>query len=136
MTGEEKPTTAHILSLIGGILILIGGLTRTAMMGLLNWGMGSLGMMDGWMKGRGEYMIGGRGFLPSMFFGIGILSVVCGIIVIVGAVMLNSKPQGHSKWGTLILVFSLLSLIGAGGFLAGLILGVVGGALAISWKPK
>jgi hypothetical protein len=35
----------------------------------------------------------------------------------------------------IVLVFSLVSLFGGGGFFIGLILGIVGGILAIVWKP-
>jgi hypothetical protein len=36
----------------------------------------------------------------------------------------------------LILVFSILSFIGLGGFVVGAILGIVGGVLALRWKPS
>jgi Family of unknown function (DUF6114) len=51
--------------------------------------------------------------------------------------MLNSKPEEHSTWGTLILIFSVLSIFGGamGGFGVGLILGLIGGVLALTWKP-
>jgi uncharacterized membrane protein YjjB (DUF3815 family) len=50
--------------------------------------------------------------------------------------MLNKKPEEHNTWGTLIIVFSVLSVFGGamGGFAAGLILGLIGGILAITWK--
>ena len=67
---------------------------------------------------------------------IGIIGIVIGLIVIVSAIMLNIKPEQHMTWGALIAVFSILSLVGsAGGFFIGLILGLIGGILAITWKP-
>ncbi|MFQ5712208.1 MAG: DUF6114 domain-containing protein [Candidatus Geothermarchaeales archaeon] len=58
------------------------------------------------------------------------------LIVIYAAMMLNSKPAQHVTWGTLILIFSVLSVLGSwAGFGLGLILGIVGGALAIGWRP-
>ena len=132
VASEDKPTAAFILSLIGGILILVGGVGMTAMMSMWGWG-----MMRGWGGVMGPWMMGGWAFIPSMLTGLGVFGIICGIIVIVGAAMLNSKPEEHTKWGTLILIFSILSIFGGmGGFLVGLILGVIGGALAISWKPK
>lgn len=129
---EEKPTTAYILSLIGGIMILVGGLSVVTMMGMWRWG-----MMHGWAFRFGPAVIERWAFIPMMFTLLGLFGVVCGIIVIVGAAMLNSRPEEHFKWGTMILIFSVLSVFGGmGGFLVGLILGVVGGALAISWKPR
>ena len=66
----------------------------------------------------------------------GLLGLIFGVIVIVSAIMLNRRPQEHSTWGVLIVLFSVLSIFGGAmnGF-AGLILGLVGGVLAITWKP-
>ncbi len=63
--------------------------------------------------------------------------MIFGAIVIISAVILNSKPEQHSTWGTLIVIFSVLSVFGSamGGFAIGLILGLIGGILAITWKP-
>jgi len=67
----------------------------------------------------------------------GLLGLIFGVIVIVSAIMLNSRPHEHSTWGVLIVVFSVLSIFGGGmsGSGAGLVLGLVGGVLAITWKP-
>jgi hypothetical protein len=81
------------------------------------------GMMMDWWSGLG--------------IGLSIVGVIIGIIVISSAIMLNSQPKNHTTWGTLILIFSVISFIGAwAGFGIGLILGIIGGALAISWKPS
>jgi hypothetical protein len=50
--------------------------------------------------------------------------------------MLHIKPAKKKVWGILILVFSIPSVITGGGFIIGFILGIIGGALAISGKPK
>ena len=50
--------------------------------------------------------------------------------------MIYNQPAKATAWGALILAFSILSLFGMGGFYFGAILGVVGGALAITWKPS
>jgi len=67
----------------------------------------------------------------------GLAGLVFGIVVIVSSVMLYNKPIDHSKWGSLILIFSVLSIFGSAmaGFGVGLILGLIGGILAITWKP-
>jgi hypothetical protein len=33
-------------------------------------------------------------------------------------------------------VLSIISIVTGGGFLIGFILGIIGGALALAWKPK
>ena len=49
--------------------------------------------------------------------------------------MINIKP-GHKKVsGIMIVVFSISSIITGGGFIIGFILGIIGGALALSRKP-
>lgn len=126
---EEKPTTAFILSLIAGILIALGGAMGSVFMGMMG---GMYGGWQGMMDGYGMMGFPGWGF--GMAFGI--IGLIIGIIVIIGAIMLDSRPQEHKTWGIVILVFSILSIIGGmGGFGIGLILGIIGGALAISWTP-
>jgi len=68
----------------------------------------------------------------------GIVGVLAGIIVILAAVMLVKRPKKRSTWGSLIILFSLFSIYGAvmGGFGIGLVLGLIGGILAVTWKPK
>lgn len=126
---EEKPTTAYILSLIAGILMLLGG------------GMGTYSGMMGGRSMMGGYNMMGPGMMgyPSWGFGMGfgVLGLIFGLVVIFGAIMLDSKPKEHKTWGTIILIFSILSIFGGmGGFGIGAILGIIGGALAISWSPK
>jgi hypothetical protein len=91
------------------------------------------GMMNGY-DGFGYGMMGGLGF----GFGLsGVLGLVFGLIVIISALKLNSHPHEHTTWGVLILVFSVVSVFGSmmGGFGIGMLLGLIGGILAITWKP-
>jgi hypothetical protein len=134
---EEKPTAAFVLSLVAGVFILLGG----GMMSMLGSFMGSygFGMMGGYggfggMMGYGRYPFGVMG---AAFGVLGVLGLVFGVIVIISALMLNKKPAEHSTWGTVIVVFSVLSIFGSamGGFGVGLILGLIGGILGITWKP-
>ncbi len=131
MANEERPTTAFVLSLVGGVFILLGG----GMMSTIgSFGFG--GMMG--FGGMGGMMDPGFGMMGWTGFGLfGILGLIFGAIVVISAIMLNSKPQEHATWGTLIVLFSVLSIFGGamGGFGVGLILGLIGGVLALTWKP-
>ena len=130
MTNEERPTAAFILSLVAGVFIILGG----GMMSLFGYGfMGMMGRNGSW----GGMMGPGFGMMGFAFGMMGFLGLIFGVIVIISALMLNSKPQEHTTWGTLILIFSVISLFGSamGGFGIGLILGIIGGILAITWKP-
>ncbi|MEM2955769.1 MAG: DUF6114 domain-containing protein [Nitrososphaerales archaeon] len=133
MSSQEKPEVAFILSLIGGILLLIGGLVSS--MWFMFGGFG--GMMDGFggMMGGWQGMIGSLGVSFFFMSGLSLVGLVAGILVIIGALMLDARPAEHTTWGTIILVFSLISFLGMGGFFLGAILGIVGGALALAWRP-
>jgi len=144
---SDKPGTAFILSLIGGIFILLGG-GAMAMLGSWmnaygygNYGNYGYGMMGGYGYGGWSGMMApGFGMMRGFGYGfglIGVLGLVFGVVVIISAVMLNSRPEQHSTWGILILIFSVLSIFGSmmAGFGIGLILGVIGGILAVTWKP-
>lgn len=135
---EQRPTAAFILSLIAGVLILLGGLFGT-MIGMIGFTgmMGGFGGMGGMMGGMGGMMgLGGPTGLGFMM-GFGLIGLIAGIVIIYAAIMLNSKPEQASTWGTLILVFSIVSLFGGamGGLGLGFILGLIGGILALTWKP-
>jgi len=107
----EKPTVAFILSLIGGIFVLV---------------VGSLVMMV-----NGAHTGG---------FNLGLLGVIWGILIMIGAGMLYSRPQQHKTWGIIVIVLSFLSwfVLALAGLLgvAGFILGLLGGSLGIRWKPS
>jgi O-antigen ligase len=105
---SEKPTTAYILSLIGGIFIVIGGLLLAAIGTLIAF-------------------LSGFGLILWIF-------LIFGIIIVIGAVSMNNNPSTTHTWGTVILILGILSLIGVVTALGGL-LALIGGAFALSWKP-
>jgi len=111
-TISNRPTTAFILSLIGGILVLLVSLGLAVIGAALTF------------------------FLAGIGGVFGLWGVVCGIIMIVGGMMMNSHPDQHTVWGTIVLVFSILSLASSGGLVIGFILGLIGGALGIAWRPQ
>jgi hypothetical protein len=44
--------------------------------------------------------------------------------------------MNRKAWSIMIIVFSIPSVITGGGFIIGFMLGIVGGAMAFSWKPE
>jgi len=74
------------------------------------------------------------GFVGGIVTSVGVFGLVSGIIVLVSGVMLRITPSQRTLWGTLILVFSVLSLFGTGGFIVGAILGIIGGIMALTWR--
>lgn len=120
----EKPTAAFVLSLIGGILILLGGI---------------YGAIIGIIGGAAISIVPGFGWLSGLIIALGILGLIFGIIVILGAVMINSGERGKVRTGSiLVLIFSILSLFvgGTGGFIIGFILSLIGSILGLTWKPS
>src|SRR5438552_15388430 len=77
----------------------------------------------------------GAGAAAGIFIIYGAVGLIFAILVMVGAVMLWMKPQSHVAAGGIIFLFSLFSIISGGGFVIGLILGIVVGILGIGWKP-
>ena len=115
---EKRLSSAFALSLVGGILIIFGGI----LMGLL------FSHFQTWMNGMmGGGMMGGM--MGGWFFGI---PLIAGILVILGAVMMNIRPQETTLWGIVVLVFSVIGFTGMGLSIVGAIIGIIGGAMAIS----
>jgi hypothetical protein len=127
---------ASILSLIGGSLIIIGGLVPLGMLGMS----GHYGMMSD----TGGMMMGGRfgmmtvmplqSFIWTTIAVVSVISIGTGVVLIIGGYSIYGKPNSAGKWGVAILVASVVSLFGMGGFFIGPILGIIGGILALTKK--
>src|SRR3989454_11821225 len=107
----EKPTAAFVLSLIGGIFILLGAIVVMALASVI-----------------GSVMVLGGGD-PNIVYIYGAGGLIFAILVLVGAVMVWVKPQQHVPWGRVVLPFSVFRIITTRGFFLGLIFGPIGGGL-------
>jgi len=118
----EKPTAAFVLSLLGAIFIIIGGLIYAVIFSIIG----------------GVFDFIGFGGLGAMAMLIGVLGVVWGILVLVGAIMMNSEDKSKVRTGAvLVLIFSILSWVGAaGGIFIGFLLGLIGSILGLTWNPS
>jgi hypothetical protein len=124
---QERPETAISLTLMAGALIVIGSLIMAFMTAWFFSGFDTFC--------PGTHMIAGvlgSAIMPLM----AIIGAATGFLVIFGAVRLISHPKEHRRWGMLIVVFSIIGLAGMGGFLIGTVLGVIGGTMALSWRPR
>jgi hypothetical protein len=130
MSETAKLKTAYTISLVAGILLILGSLYTYL------WGTWMMGGMVGMMGQQAHRII----------TGMWILELIAGIIVLFSAIMLKIRPgepdEGLRKcctgWGTMILIFSIVSLLGGsmGGFFIGAIFGIVGGTLALLSRPN
>ncbi len=118
---QNKPTAAYVLSLLGGI---IGLLISLAFIGL---GALAYSAFSSYTDYYGFADLGAFGWGWGTLIGVGAWMLITSILVIVFAGKLKANPLEHSKWGALILVFSI---IGVGG-----LLGFIGGILALVYKP-
>jgi hypothetical protein len=112
---EEEPYAAYWLSLIGGI---IGIIISFIVLGISAWTASLASDMFVTYTGPGPALIGA----------IGIWCLITGGIVVVAAGNLKSNPWEHSKWGVVIVVFSVIG--------AASIIGLIGGIFALVYKPK
>lgn len=60
-----------------------------------------------------------------------ITGIASGIAIIFCASLYYLKPQKNQIWGVGIIIFSLIALVGMGGFVLGTVLGLIGGILAL-----
>jgi hypothetical protein len=118
----EKPTAAFVLSLIGGIIyILVGGLVAAAA-AFLGGMFGAVGM----------------GIAGAAVATVGAIGLISGIIMIVGAAMMNSSEKSRVRTGSiLVLIFALVGAIFTfGGLVVGFILALIGSILGLTWNPS
>jgi hypothetical protein len=129
-TTSVYPKTASILALAGGIVITLSGVLLMAVSAFIlpHLDYSNLSVPQGLTSSS----------IPALVSGIvgvmGTFGLVSGIIVLVSAVMLLANLGQRRTWGILILVFSILSFIGLGGFIIGAVLGMVGGIMTLRWK--
>jgi hypothetical protein len=112
-TSRETPSVAFGLALAGGIIIIFAGLVVTVLGALVT------------------YFIAGLGGI------FGLIGVVWGVLIVVCAFMLRSRPEQHVGLGIAIILLSIFSWFGAfGGFAIGFLFSIIGGIMALAWNPQ
>lgn len=112
------PSTAYWLSVIGGILIVLDGVVAIAEAIALR------SLVESIVPGASGILIG-----------LGALAVLFGLIIVFLGLRIKSNPALARRSGIVIILLSLVSFLGGGGFFIGLILGLIGGILAVTWNP-
>ena len=114
------------LGSLGGLSSLTGGLGNLSSFSSLTGGLGNA-----------TSSLGSTGSGGDIIAAVGELGVLMGIATVALAVLIYKIPARHQLWGGLVLTFSFLSWIGAlAGLFLGFLLGLIGGILAITWKPS
>ena len=120
----DRPTAAFVLSLIGGIFYLLFGIVIVALAAVI----GGLAKIAGY---------GAAGLAVAAVGGIGGIGLICGIVIIIGAVMMNSSNRFRVRAASIVvLVFTIIGAIFTlGGLVVGFILALIGSILGLTWKP-
>ncbi len=107
----RRPTLAGLITIVGGFFILVGGLFL-ALFGIV--------LVD-------LHVPGGR-----LFF----IGAIDGLVTILVGALIVALPPAKTALGIAAIVLAFVSLpFALGGFLIGFLLTVVGGGLAIAWRP-
>jgi hypothetical protein len=122
MSQSGKSTKVFILSLAAGILIVCNAL--------------AVGIAGIWFPWIFPTIPGSANNASVPFVDIASIGLVCGVFVLFGAIMLRIKPKIMKAWSIMIIAFSIPSVITGGGFIIGVILGIISGAKTLKWKPK
>jgi len=120
MIQREKPKQAFALSLVAGILIVCNAVA-----------VGVAGAYFPWVF---PTLPGSDNNATVSFATIAVIGLICGALVLLGAVLLHTRPENGKAWGIMIIVFSIPSVVTGGGFIVGFILGIIGGAKALRWN--
>jgi len=135
MSEKQGLMLASVISVAGAIIVLIFSLVNLVWFGsnAPDWG----GFSDYMRNMMGDYhnFMGSYSTSTGFFTAISIVSFVCGIIVLMSALVLRIHPQEHFLWGVVIVVFSAISFVGMGGYFIGATFGIVGGVLSLTYKP-
>lgn len=105
-----RPVAAAVLTILGGLFIIGGGLIFA--------------------------VIGAVFAVLGIVSGIFLLGLLVGLLTLLAGFLMLAVPRGHTAWGILAIVLALASVpVALGGFIVGFLLTLIGGILAIRWKP-
>ena len=113
----RRATAGFIVSLIAGVLILINAVAFFSLADFV----ASFGSMVPIIPF----------FVEGVLEILAAIGVILAIIILIGAILIF-MPGKETIGGILVIIASLVSLIIGGGFIIGLILGLLGGALGIA----
>jgi hypothetical protein len=115
---HHKATLGFGFSIVGAILILLRGLFRVTIGDFITF-FGSDEVRHRFLAGIALNIIGG-------------IAILFAVLIIVGAYLIYTGMAMYG--GVIVLIFSVLSIFVGSGWLIGLILGVIGGILALAKK--
>ena len=118
LSNPKRANLGFAFSIAGAILILLRGVIRIIAGDIITF-VGSDEVRRHFLAGIALNIIGG-------------IAVVFAILIIVGAYLIYTGAT--TAGGTIVIIFSVLSILVGSGWLIGLIFGVIGGILALLKK--
>ena len=135
MSTRQGVFLPFVISFVGGLIVLVFSLVNAVWFGSNAPAWGGFGNYMRSMIGGYHGFMGSYGSSNDFFTAVSVVSLVCGVIVVMSALVLRVHPQEHVLWGVVIVVFSAISFVGMGGYFVGAAFGIVGGAIALTYKP-
>lgn len=148
---ESNVPIAAILSIVGGFIMIIGGISIIFIFGWYQSMFGGEGifimnrmMHSGDDDGSGDIGDGIGWWWPGMMIAtssgamlggltaLSSLSLATGAVSIAGGYKIYKHPESIRNWGFVVLTASIVGLFGFGGFGIGAIIGIVAGIIAIA----
>lgn len=122
LEGAEKWNVAFVLSLLASGFVLAN-----------SWMIATNGDVVKFQYDIYKITFGFKDFVRPMA-PYGYLWLLIGVAMLVGAILLYTDSSRRAVWGSLVFLFSCISAVIGGGFIIGLILGVLGGFFATIGK--
>jgi hypothetical protein len=127
---KRRPWIVILLSLIGGLLILATGV-GIVVLRMLVISANLPPTIEG-LVGQGYAPMLGTGFAHGMSYDVGVFAdIIPGIVIVVAAIMMIARPSRAVSLAYVVLIFSFISLVGAGGLIIGWFLGLLGGSIGV-----
>ena len=118
VTQPKRAMLGFLFSLVGAILIFLRGIVRIVVGDVITF-YGSDVVRHRFLAGIALNILGG-------------IAVLFAVVILVGAYLIYDRME--MTGGVIVLVFAVLSILVGSGWLIGLILGVIGGILALLKK--
>ncbi len=113
---EPRPVAAAALVGIGAFFVVIEAFVF---------------LIVGAFLSSSDFAVYGGAFVTT-----GILDAIVGVLLFAVAILIHSEPHHHVANGLFAVILVFVSfLVGYGGFFIGGILALIGGILAIAWRP-
>jgi hypothetical protein len=128
----DRPTSAFAFSLIGGVITVIFSLLSINSWLFMYSNAGTTFTYSLW------YFVGSVDFTAMEALVLFVIGVVCGLLIVFGAVLQYSGQKSRVRNGSIIALIATIVGVPASyfGMFVGGILSIIGAYLGLTWKPR